>query len=90
MLASITTTTPLEAPLSKFTPTCNLQSFTLTGLSSIECPFSSFSSSVPMDSFDSQLPEDRRLCQLNGTVLDSLLDVLEPCQQLKYLGIRGG
>lgn len=43
-----------------------------------------------MDSFDGQLPEDRRLCQLNGTVLDSLLDVLEPCQQLKYLGIRGG
>ena len=88
LIASVNTT-PLAAPFSAFTPTCTLHSFRLTGLSSVECPFSSFASSLALDSFDAPLAEDRRLCQLNATTLDALLAGLAPCAQLEYLGIRG-
>ena len=70
-----------------FTSQCNLRSLRLTGLSSIECPFSSVS--AEFDNFETAIAQDLRLCQLNETALEDLLRVVSPCERLEFLAVRG-
>ena len=72
-----------------FTPHCNLHSLRLTGLSSVECPFSSVPS-AEFDNFETAIVQDLRLCQLNETALEDLLSVVSTCERLEFLAVRGG